>query len=84
MIARRWSIAAKLCCALGGSVAAAVAAATLANAYLSGHIVQRAAGRELQTAQAFFEASIGAEADRVDLAFGGHTLRRYAYFFCWS
>ena len=64
MIARRWSIAAKLGCAIGGSVAAAVAAATLANAYLSGHIVQRAAERELQTAQAFFEASIGAEADR--------------------
>lgn len=64
MIARRWSIAAKLGCAIGGSVAAAVAAATLANAYLSGHIVQRAAERELHTAQAFFEASIGAEAER--------------------
>ena len=39
-------------------------ATTLANTWLSGHIVQRAAERELHTAQAFFEASIDAEADR--------------------
>ncbi len=64
MGAHRFSIAAKLGCAIGGSVATAIAVATLANAYLSGHIVQAAAERELQTAQAFFDASIGAEADR--------------------
>jgi len=64
MAAYRWSIAVKLGCAIGGSVVAAVAAATLANTWLNGHIVRRAAERELHTAQAFFEASIHAEADR--------------------
>ncbi|MGZ9033399.1 MAG: cache domain-containing protein [Rhodospirillales bacterium] len=67
MVVRRWSIAAKLGCAIGGSVVAAVVAATLANAYLSGRIVDRAAERELRAAQAFFEASINSEADRAML-----------------
>lgn len=61
---REMKIGARLALALAGSVVLAVGATTLSNMWLSGVLVEQAAGKQLRTLQEFLDAKISSEARR--------------------
>ncbi|WP_372395576.1 cache domain-containing protein [Azospirillum sp. HJ39] len=61
---RGMKIGARLALALAGSVVLAVGTTTLSNMWLSGVLVEQAAGKQLRTLQEFLDAKVSSEARR--------------------